>query len=514
MKIFTAKQLAKADQITVKKQAISSLELMERAASGAFEKILKRLENFEGIVNVFCGIGNNGGDGLVIARKLAERGFRLRVFIVDYSPKHSPDFEVHLKRLKQVYEENVIFINKNKVKLQLYNNEIIIDAIFGIGLNRPLLDWVDDLLGYINNTQCFVIAIDIPTGMIPDHSPEKEQNILKADLTLTFQSPKFAFFLSQWVDYVGEMKLIDIGLDKDYIAETDTEAVLIQEEKILTLRKPRKRFSHKGTYGHCLIIGGSYGKIGSIALSSKAGLRVGAGKLTTLIPSCGYEILQTSFPEAMVLTTDDKILTQFTELPFTPEVICFGMGAGTAKETATFFEDLLKVTHKPMLIDADGLNLLAKDNDLLKLIPENSVLTPHPKELERLIGSWNNDFDKLEKTKTFVQRHKVIVVVKDAISMTVTRKNIFVNSTGNPGMATAGSGDVLSGMIAGLMAQGYSSENAAIFGVYLHGKAGDLSLKKLSEEALIARDIIKNIGKAFLSLDGKSLELKRDFAKE
>lgn len=508
MKIFTAKQLSEADKSTVKNQDITSWELMERAASKAFEEIKAKLEDRKTKdIAVFCGIGNNGGDGLVIARKLAELGYVPKVFIVDYSDAHSDDFEENLKRLKKILKEEIVTINKGYGFPALNKDSMVIDAVFGIGLNRPLLDWVNALVKHINATKCFVVAIDMPTGMFSDRIPGEGQHILKADLTLTFQSPKLIFYLPQTAELTGEVSVIDIGLDENYLRETHAEAKLVDKEDILPLHKTRKKFTHKGTYGHCLVVGGSYGKIGSVVLASEAGLRIGAGKVTAVVPKCGYEILQTSVPEAMVQTTDDcNMLTNFERPNFKTDAVCFGMGAGLDDETATYFEDLLKATKKPMLIDADGLNLLAKHKNLLKLIPQNSVLTPHPAELKRLIGEWSDDFDKIKKTKAFAQKYNVIVVMKGAVTLTISNQEIFINTTGNPGMATAGSGDVLSGVISGLLAQGYSPENAVILGVYLHGSSGDLVVKKSSAEALIASDLIHNFGDAFqhLKIDNKS----------
>jgi len=273
---------------------------------------------------------------------------------------------------------------------------------------------------------------------------------------------------------------------------------VIEKKFLKSIYKKRPQFSHKGSFGHALIVGGSYGMIGSMVLASKAALRSGAGKVTTLIPKCGYEILQIAVPEAMTITGEnEQYLQNLEKLDFQPKTICFGMGAGTKKETADFFLDLMKSTENPLVIDADGLNLLSKHKFLLEFIPKNSVLTPHPKELERLIGKWDSDIEKIDKTQNFAIKHQVVMLIKGANTLIITPEQIFINTTGNPGMATAGSGDVLSGVIAGLLAQNYSPENAAVLGVWLHGKAGDLSVKKSAEEALIAGDLIAYFGKAF-----------------
>lgn len=501
MKIFTIEQLREADKVTVEKQGITAVELMERAATRAFEELMKNLKRHK-TIHVFCGVGNNGADGLVISRNLLQHGYKVKVHIVNYTENHSEGFEVMMTRLKKVIKTEVAWLNDGDQFPEVGKKDTIVDAIFGIGLNRPLPAWVNDLVAHLNTAHSDAFAIDMPTGMFSDRILGDDQNIMKVDATMTFQRPKLVFYLAQTAEYVGRIKAIDIGLDKCHLKKTQTAVHLIGRNKLFRIRQPRERFSHKGTYGHSLIIGGSYGMMGSVVLASKAGLRVGAGKVTALVPTCGYNIMQTSVPEVMVMTSsEEKRLSDFEKLSFTPETICFGVGAGTDDKTAAFFEQLLHATDRPMVIDADGLNLLAAHKEWLKLVPKNSILTPHPMELKRLIGEWKDDFDKLRKTDEFAKKYKLIVVMKDAISMTVSHDRIFINSSGNPGMATAGSGDVLSGVIAGLLAQGYEPENAAVFGVYLHGSAGDLALKESSLEALIAGDLVKHFGAAFERLN-------------
>lgn len=511
MKILSAKQIKEADQITIKNQQISSLELMERTANLAYSHIVKDFRDDSPVFKIFCGIGNNGGDGLVIARKLLEAGYETAVFIVDFNPKHASDFTENLSQLKQQPGNRIYFLNVGSDFPEINSEDVVIDVIFGIGLNRKLPDWVGRLIEYINECKSLAVySIDVPSGMSSDQFLGNP--IIKASQTLTFQQPKLPFYLARTAEYTGEITVINIGLDQSFLNGLNPVGEVITEKIILEIRRKRPRFSHKGTYGHCLVVGGSYGKMGSMQLACEAAMRVGAGKLTALIPRCGYEIMQIGIPEAMTLTgVGRNRLYAFEKPDFVPETVCFGMGAGASEETADFFLDLIKFTEKPMLIDADGLNLLSKHEVLLEFIPEHSVLTPHPKELERLIGKWDNDFDKLEKVKEFSKRYKLVVVVKDAVTMTVFEDRIFVNSTGNQGMATAGSGDVLSGVIAGLMAQGYPSIEAAVFGVYVHGKAGDIGVEKSSFEVLIARDIIHNFATAFRELDesAENLNAKR-----
>ena len=340
----------------------------------------------------------------------------------------------------------------------------------------------------------------MPSGMLADGVIE-DQPIVEANYTLTFQAPKLAFFLPETASFAGNVQIIDIGIDRKYLAETSAKAILIGKEQAVSLYQPRSKFTHKGDYGHAYIVGGSYGMMGSVVLSSKAALRTGVGKLTSVIPQCGYDILQTSLPEAMVNVVPHDIHLVETQLELKEgDIIGFGMGVGTHEKSIELLTSLLHQVKTPMLIDADGLNMLSKHPELLELIPEKSVLTPHPKELERLIGSWNNDFEKLDKVQEFSKKYKVTVVVKGSYTMTISSDNIYINTTGNPGMATAGSGDVLSGVITGLLAQGYDPAIAAVFGVYIHAQAGDMVIADSVPDALIAGDIIEYLGKAIRSL--------------
>lgn len=500
MKIFSAQQLHEADKITQEKQQITSLQLMERASSKIFEEINNRLNGAKIKIKVFCGIGNNGGDGLVVARKLVGEGYHVDVYVVNYSDKRSEGFLENYRTLKEDTKNWPVLLKSEDDFPEIKSSDFVIDAIFGIGLNRPLVEWVQKLIVRINESEAFKVAIDMPSGMLADEIIA-DQPIVEANYTLTFQAPKLAFFLPETARFAGNVQIIDIGIDRQYLAENPAKAVLIGEEQAASLYQPRSKFTHKGDYGHTYIVGGSYGMMGSVVLASKAALRIGVGKVTSVIPQCGYDILQISVPEAMVEVVPHDIHLADMNLELKKEdIVAFGMGAGTNEKSIEFLTTLLNQVKTPMLIDADGLNMLSKHPELLELIPEKSILTPHPKELERLIGSWKNDFEKLDKVQKFSDTYKVTVVIKGAYTMTVSSDNIYINTNGNPGMATAGSGDVLSGVIAGLLAQGYDPAIAAVFGVYIHAKAGDLVVADTVPDALIASDIIAYLGKAIRSL--------------
>lgn len=506
MKIFTSEQLKEADRVSLKNQNISELELMERAATLVFNEIHASLKGAKTTIKIFCGVGNNGGDGLVIARLLLKNDYHVKTFVVNYSDKRSEGFLANYERIKETSNDWPLLLTSESKLPEISKTDVVIDAVFGIGLNRPLTDWTTKLIRHMNNSGAFVLAIDIPSGLFTNRTLHKNESAIKANVTLTFQAPKLVFFLPQTANFAGNFVVLDIGLDRKYLLETETHAELIGKQEALSLYRPREKFSHKGTYGHSLIAGGSYGKIGSVVLAATAAFRTGAGKITTLVPKCGYDIMQTSLPEAMVITSEKKDFLIEQKFDFEPETICFGVGAGKHPETILAFEQILKATKRPMLIDADAINMLSENKYLLKEIPENSVLTPHPKELKGLIGLWKDDFDKLNKATEFVKKHHLILVLKDAFTIVLTKDKKYINSTGNPGMATAGSGDVLAGVITGLLSQGYDPVSAAVFGVYLHGKAGDVAANTQGFESMLAGDISKNMGKAFIDLFQKPPE--------
>ncbi|MFN4764082.1 NAD(P)H-hydrate dehydratase [Gillisia sp. Q332] len=500
MKIFDVEQLAEADKVTIEKEGITSEILMERAATLVFNEIHSRLQGAKISIKIFCGIGNNGGDGLVIGRLLIENGYNVTIYVVNYSNKRSEDFLANYEKIKEVASSWPILLTKKDDLPDLKKTDFIIDGIFGIGLNRSLDEWVGKLVKHINSSGAFILSVDMPSGLFSEKIPSENDAVIKANFTLSFQAPKLIFFLPQTAGFVGDLQILDIGLDREFLHQAPAKARLIDKNEAIGLYIPRKKNSHKGDYGHSLIIGGSYGKIGSIALAGTAALRTGAGLVTFFSPKCGYQVLQTVLPEAMVITDIDENELSNITFDIEPDVICFGMGAGTSTVPLNAFKQLLQQTSNPMVIDADGLNMLSKEKELLKLLPKNSVLTPHPKELERLIGKWKNDFEKLDKAKKFTTKHKVILVIKGAFTFTISGDEMFINNTGNPGMATAGSGDVLSGVITGLISQKYDPLNAAVFGVYLHGRAGDIMADEKSYQGMISGDIAANIGRAFLDL--------------
>ena len=498
MKIFSLNQIRQADKYTIERQNISSDQLTERAGKVAFDWIQRQLGESKVGIHVFCGVGNNGGDGLVIARYLLHFGYSVSIHVVNFSDHRSEDFLTNFDRVK---EDNVwpqLLLEDTELP-EISPNEIVIDAIFGIGFNRPPIAWVVKIITHINKSKAFVLSIDIPSGMYLDKAT-KGDAVIQSDYTLSFQFPKLAFTLPETGWFTKYWQVLNIGLDPKYIETEKPLAVFVDKFEVLQRYRPRDKYSHKGTFGHALIIGGSYGKIGAILMCSEASLHAGAGLVSVFTPQCGYQIIQSSFPEAMVVTDSQNDYIQHIHFDMDPTVIGIGPGMGTHIRTVEAFSNFLKQNKRPMVIDADGLNILAEHQQLLDYIKGRAVLTPHPKELERLIGSWSDDFDKLNKMKEFSKKYQLILLVKGAHTITVFEDQMYVNSTGNPGMATAGSGDVLTGIISGLIAQGYSLLDATILGVYIHGRAGDLAVLRSGVEALTATDIIDFTGDAFLDL--------------
>jgi ADP-dependent NAD(P)H-hydrate dehydratase / NAD(P)H-hydrate epimerase len=499
LKILSTEQIRQADSFTIRNEPVPSIDLMERACRAFVQWFISRVDatNKTGIV---CGTGNNGGDGLGIARMLREWGYDVTVWIVRGPAAESEDFQVNLQRLKGKCA--IIEITTEKDQGLFGEMDVLIDAVFGSGLSRSPEGVYAQAIRCINATDALKIAVDIPSGLMADKPSAGD--IVKADCTVSFQVPKLAFFLPDCYAYVGEWTLVDIGLQKKFIRDIETSHHFLQRKDACKILKPRKKFDHKGTFGHALLISGSYGKMGAAILATRAALRSGPGLVTVHTPSCGFSILQTSCPEAMFSAdANERIVTEF---PDVSRFSSIGIGPGLGQDDATgrMLEKLFDAFLRPCVIDADALNLVATSDVLKKKIPAGSILTPHPKEFERLAGKWKNDFERLEKQKAFAAALKVIVVVKGAYTtIALPSGKVYFNSTGNPGMATGGTGDVLTGILTGLLAQSYSPEEATLLGVYLHGFAGDLAAIELGEDSLLPGDIIQFLPPAFKNVKGK-----------
>ena len=498
MKILSAAQLYEADKITIKKGAITSADLMEHAASSCFQWIHNRLQGNNIPIHIFCGTGNNGGDGLVVGRHLKQHGYNVHVYVINCSNERTQDFLTNYDRLKEIGVWPEMVTCKTEFP-ELNEDVMIVDAIFGLGLSRPPKNVLKEVIQFINATNAYILSIDVPSGLYAEKSVEDKDAVIKAFHTLTFQSPKLSFLLPENQEFINSWEVIDIGLDGEYLFKVEADNHIISKQNVLSMYKFRKKFSHKGDFGHSLIIGGSFGKIGAVSLATNAALTAGSGLVTAYIPKCGYEIIQSSIPEAMVEVDLENEIAHFN--PKTkPTVIGIGIGLGTSAKTAKGFANFLSKNKCPLVIDADAINLLSKNKSLLKLIPPNSVLTPHPKEFERLVGACKDDYDRLNKLHKLAKKHKFTIVLKGAYTAISHEGVCYFNATGNPGLATGGSGDVLTGMITGFMAQGYSAFDASILGVYLHGSTADLAMEDEVYETFTASDIVNYLPDAFKEL--------------
>ncbi|MCH8902939.1 MAG: NAD(P)H-hydrate dehydratase [Bacteroidetes bacterium] len=505
MKILDSDQIRELDGYTIKNEPIASIKLMERASRNFVKWYVLKFDAKRRI-KIFCGTGNNGGDGLVVARLLSKKKYKVEVFVVRYSDSSSKDFKINEKRLKKETKVSLKNITEKSPPPGISSNDIVIDAMWGSGLSRKISGFSAKLITYINKSKAIIVAIDIPSGLFA--AKHSDSIKIKAHYTVSFEVPKLAFMFPKNYIYVGEWEVLSIGLHQGFLNKISTKNYFISQNLIQNLIHPRKKFNHKGNFGHGLIIAGSFGKMGAAILAARACLRAGSGLLSMHVPKIGYEIMQTSVPEAMVsIDRGQKIISDLKRVyePKLHNAVALGPGLGTDKKTREAVLGFIKRSTRPIIIDADGLNILSKHKSYFKHLPANSILTPHPKEFERLVGRSKNDFDRQKKQIAFSKKYKIHVIVKGAhSSITDPEGTSYFNATGNPGMATGGSGDVLTGILCSLIAQSYSPLQACILGVYLHGLAGDIAAKKMTTYSLIASDIVDNFGEAYKTMS-KSL---------
>jgi len=496
VKIFSAAQIRACDAYTIHATPIASIDLMERAAGKCVEWLTGQYGK-DGLYVVLCGTGNNGGDGLAITRMLHNRGYAAKAFLLQFNTELSADCETNLQRLREISDELVEILQPDMFITDIPENIIIVDAILGTGLSRAVQDWVANFISHINQLPNKKIAIDMPSGMPADNIPGEGASIIEADDTLSFQFYKRAFLHEETGRCAGNVHILDIGLDPTFIHSTHTHYHTTDKTHIKAVYRRRKQFSHKGTYGTALLIGGSYGSIGAICLATRAAARAGAGKTRAMLPETGYGIIQSQVPEAMCSINGRKHITEITGWN-TANALGIGPGLGTEWETMRAFEQFIDECKQPIVIDADALNIIGKKPELLSKVPAGSILTPHPKEFERIFGKTVNSMQQVEVARMQAMRYNLYIVLKNRYTAIVSPEGeCRYNLTGNAGLATAGSGDVLTGIITGLLAQGYEPGEAAIMGVYLHGLAGDHAAEAHSQEAMIAGDIAEYLGTAF-----------------
>lgn len=494
-KVLTAKQIREWDSYTIQNEPIASIDLMERACRAFVEWFVSRYDATNQI-GIVCGTGNNGGDGLGIARMLHQWNYHVKVWIVRGSVPETNDFKANWSRIPAGL--NCFEIATTADRGLFVDCDVLIDAIFGSGLSRAPEGIYAQAIQCFNNAESEKIAVDIPSGWMAD--APSTGDIVQVHHTVTFQLPKLSFFFHESATYVGQWHVVDIGLNKKFLKQCETLYFYSSSKSVRGRLQPRGEFSHKGDYGRALIVSGSLGKMGACVLASRAAMRSGLGLLTVHVPKCGYDIIQTSVPEAMAsIDNATEVISDVRSLD-SYNVIGVGPGIGQAKETVQALRQVLE-SGKPLVIDADALNIISSHSELLHLIPAGSILTPHPKEFERLVGSWKNSFERLDKQTKLAVQLKSVVLVKGAYTAIATPVGeIHFNTTGNPGMATGGSGDVLTGILTGLLAQGYTPEDATVLGVYLHGLAGDEAAHQKGGYSLIASDLIDYLPAAFRKL--------------
>jgi ADP-dependent NAD(P)H-hydrate dehydratase / NAD(P)H-hydrate epimerase len=499
LKILSTQQIKELDAYTIENEPIASIDLMERACRAFVDWFIQYIEP-QKKVGVICGTGNNGGDGLGIARMLKDWNYAVQVWIVRGLVPESGDFRKNLDRISGSIEIKEI---KSTIAATDFSGcEILIDAIFGSGLSRPTEGLYANVIAAINNTDTVRIAVDMPSGLSADKPSTGE--IVRAHYTITFQLPKLSFFFPESYAFTGEWVIVDIGLNKRFIKNAETPYSYVRFKDARKILRNRGKFDHKGNFGHALLVAGSYGKIGAAVLASRAALRAGLGLLTVRVPRCGYPILQTAVPEAMADADHHENFFSHSVSTDSYQTIGIGPGLGQDPLTVKALIQLLEKFQRPMVIDADAINILATHREFLKHIPPKSILTPHPKEFERLAGETSNGFERLKRQVELASELQSFVLVKGAFTAVATPDgSVFFNSTGNPGMATGGSGDVLTGILTGLLAQNYGSQEAAILGTFLHGLAGDLARHEKGVDSLIASDLVDCLSGAFLKLNGK-----------
>lgn len=468
--ILTSHQIRDADAHTISSRSISSLELMEEASIAFVKEFVQEVSNKNIPISIYCGTGNNGGDGLAVARLLSQDSYtNIHVKIVRFSDKSSSEFVANLERLKSTGVRTTELTEIAHPSDE--ESEFIIDALIGSGLNKPVEGNLKKLIDHINSLYKAVISIDVPSGFPSEGHIKANATIIKASLVICFQRPKINFFFPESGRVMERFKVVKTGLDEDYIQSLPSQWKLVNEEDIKSIIKLRKSFSHKGTYGHALVIAGTQATMGAALLCADACLHSGAGLTTACIPESGFTALNTRSPEIMTIARNNFIpismLGAFSS-------IAVGPGLGTDDEALLILRSILSDHNKPVVLDADALNIIAMKPELLRHLPAKSILTPHMKEFDRMFGDHSSWWERVETARQRAIEFNIVIILKNQYSFIVLPNgDVLINPTGNPAMAVGGMGDVLTGMIAGFLAQGHAPEQAVMIACYLHGKAGD-----------------------------------------
>ena len=500
MKIFSSTQIHELDKYTIDHEPIKSIDLMERAASRIVAEIRHLCTAYNTIV-VFAGPGNNGGDALAVARILASEGLKVKAWLFNTTGRLSADCKTNRDRLTGMKElDSFTMVIDEFDPPTLDASTLVIDGLFGVGLNKPLTGGYASLVKYINASPSKVVSIDMPSGLMSESNEYNvRSNIIRADVTVTIQQPKLSFLFAENQQFIGELKVVDINISKEGMAQVDAHVTILEEDDVRCRMRQRDDFAHKGTMGHALIIAGSRGMAEAAMLATKACLRSGVGKVTVHTPAANIIPLQIGVPEAILDIDPDNCF--FTEAVSTDRFQAMGIGPGLGnnENSAITMIGQLRRAQCPIVIDADAINILATHKAWMQQLPAGCILTPHIGEFERLEGASSDSYDRLSKAIILADRQQAYIVLKGHNTAIVTPGGrIMFCPTGNSGMATAGSGDVLTGVITALLARGYAQADACLVGTYLHGLAGDIAAKKFGKESLMASDIIDALPEAFM----------------
>lgn len=498
MKIFTTEGIRKIDEATIERDNISSLDMIERAASAIAYEIMSRWRSSQRIV-VFAGPGNNGADALAVSRLLFEQGYNPEVYLFNIKSSHlSGSCSTNRDRFVGLGDVDFTEIVNEFAPPELGPEDVVLDGLFGSGLRSPLRGGYGSLVQYINDSRAHTVSIDIPSGLFGEWNLGSDRrNIIKAKLTLALQFKRLSFFFAENADFIGECKVLDLEMDTAAMASVPTDYYLIERDDAHKVIKPREPFCNKYDNGTVFVVAGSYGMMGAAVLASRGAMRTGAGLVTVHAPRCGCNILQTAAPEVLFEADRNEIITSDITLHHKYNVVALGPGMGTSEETRAAVDSFLKNYRQPCILDADALNCIAMHPMLIRSIPKGSVLTPHATEFDRLFGKHMSEEERLKKATDVSKLYEITIVLKGHYTMTVRPDGkVYINSSGNAGMATAGSGDVLTGVIASFVAQGFPVDWAVALGVYVHGLAGDMAAEAHGTYGLVASDIVDNLGRA------------------
>ncbi|MCM1021494.1 MAG: NAD(P)H-hydrate dehydratase [Muribaculum sp.] len=497
MKLFTNDQIRSIERQVIKNEGVTTIELVERAASAISWEIMSRWRQSKKVL-IFAGPGNNGADALAVASMLIEEGYTVEALLFNIFDKLSEACIHYRDKLKEMSPTSLTEITSDFTPPFISTDILVIDGLFGSGLKEPLTGGFQSLVDYINNSSATIISIDIPSGMFAEWNDRiLSRNAIHATLTLAIEFPRLAFFIPDNAEFLGEWKVLDIKLASAEVRTEKSPYFLLEKADAHRLIRRRNKFTSKSDYGSCLLAAGSYGMMGAAVMAARGALRAGVGRITVHSPRCGFNALQTGLPEAMFEhDSNDIVITNIT-LKHDYNVIAVGPGIGTHEYTVRAVEALISAAQKPLVIDADALNCIAQRPSMLDHIPPMSVITPHSGEFDRLFGAHTSHELRLKKAIEKAKYYNIIILLKGYYT-TVIRPDgkIYFLNNGTPAMATPGSGDVLTGIISALMAQGYSPDISAALGAFIHSQAGTIAAAEHGEYGVLASDIANATGKA------------------